>query len=702
MKIQKFIFNIEKLCAKVLNGLLIEPRNVQAITFYFIKILKAYNVYNLIHKQLTSNKLVIITQRDIDDNLNLVIKENIEWFKAIINYRLPVPTYGPIPPAGPSSGGPGAGAPGPGTGGPGTPGPSTGGPGGPGAVGPGIGVPTADMGTQSTGNEMGSQTVEPADMGTQSTFTRRPMQMQTGASRISIDPVEGAERIEPSVIGPRSSEPSAPSRSPTAFPIDTPQTDDDETPREKLREQRDKHLTDMLTAEFDKMAMEDQIATLEHQHETNSMASEDRFGKIFRAINVPRPTAVLAAPTEEEQQSAASAGESDDSGLLPQGTVERAVVIANEVEPAVRQWQDAIVLMIQRALNAARDETIEIMRGVRRNGIRISRELAEEIVRNPDILTGAMLFMLYGALTTPMYERLMPIIEHHDVVDLGEPSFSEDYMGQLPPRFFHESWVDQDMKNARDAYLMMRPFVLFMRGGATVVVARAFRNFMNVFGEMMRNIAEMAPERWARVDVEIRQVIHPLQLLPLPDGRPVLQPFQAFEGRAHQLPGQRALPNIPAAAKAVAKAAVRAPPPAAAAAAAAASSSSSAAQPAVAKAPPAVGLNAAPPLPMPAPRVIVPRPGERPPPGEVLARAKSAPQGPTHSSRAGVPPQLQAQPKDPPPWMQRPGSRPPQGGNKPMRKELIHVPKHVLEYFDVGNDPYFINSVKPPDFVPKI
>ena len=257
--------------------------------------------------------------------------------------------------------------------------------------------------------------------------------MQTGVSSISIDPVEGAERIDPSVIGPRSSAASEPSRSPMSFPgvanrpvVHDMAADEDETPMSKLRGDRDNYLTQLIDAEAtlehqretNSMASEDRlgkIATLEHQRETNSMASEDRFGKIFRAIDVPRPTAVLAAPTEEEQQSAASAGESDDSGLLPQGTVERAVVIANEVEPAVRQWQDAIVLMIQRALNAARDETIEIMRGVRRSGIRISRELAQEIVDNPDILTGAILFMLYGALTTPMYQRLIPIVEHHDV-----------------------------------------------------------------------------------------------------------------------------------------------------------------------------------------------------------------------------------------------------------------------------------------------
>lgn len=34
------------------------------------------------------------------------------------------------------------------------------------------------------------------------------------------------------------------------------------------------------------------------------------------------------------------------------------------------------------------------------------------------------------------------------------------------------------------------------------------------------------------------------------------------------------------------------------------------------------------------------------------------------------------------------------GSGKPERKELIHVPQHVLQYFDVSNDPYYINSMK--------
>jgi hypothetical protein len=41
------------------------------------------------------------------------------------------------------------------------------------------------------------------------------------------------------------------------------------------------------------------------------------------------------------------------------------------------------------------------------------------------------------------------------------------------------------------------------------------------------------------------------------------------------------------------------------------------------------------------------------------------------------------------------------GSGKPDRKELIHVPQHVLHYFDVGNDPNFINTMKPPAAVPK-
>jgi hypothetical protein len=59
LKIEKYVVDIEELCEKVLNGLLRLPRNPQAITFYFMKVLKAYNAYNLIHKQIRSNNFVI-------------------------------------------------------------------------------------------------------------------------------------------------------------------------------------------------------------------------------------------------------------------------------------------------------------------------------------------------------------------------------------------------------------------------------------------------------------------------------------------------------------------------------------------------------------------------------------------------------------------------------------------------------------------
>ena len=174
----------------------------------------------------------------------------------------------------------------------------------------------------------------------------------------------------------------------------------------------------------------------------------------------------------------------------------------------------------------------------------------------------------------------MPIIESHSVFDLGEPSTSGDYMGQLPPRFVHESWSSEDMTAARNAYLFMRPFVLFMRGGATAAIARLSRTFMNSFAERMRAIARMNAAQLGMIENAIRQAIYPLEYLRLPDGRPVQQPFQAFAGQAHHLPALRDLPNIPAAAEAPQPIA-KAPQPAAASSSSAAASSPSAAASAV-------------------------------------------------------------------------------------------------------------------------
>jgi hypothetical protein len=137
----------------------------------------------------------------------------------------------------------------------------------------------------------------------------------------------------------------------------------------------------------------------------------------------------------------------------------------------------------------------------------------------------------------------------HEVFDLGEPSFTEDYMNQLPPRFVHETFVDIDDIHVRNAYIAMRPFVLFMRGGAAAALARPLRRFMNDFGQAMREIAEANADRWARLDEEEMQVIAPLRNLPLPDGRPAQQAFQVFAGRGHRLPVMDDLPRIPRAAQ---------------------------------------------------------------------------------------------------------------------------------------------------------
>ena len=82
MKIETYVVGIEELCEQALNGIARSP-NIQAITFYFMKILKAYTAYNLIHKQMSSQNFVIITQRDLDDNLEMVLRQHRNWNRVI-------------------------------------------------------------------------------------------------------------------------------------------------------------------------------------------------------------------------------------------------------------------------------------------------------------------------------------------------------------------------------------------------------------------------------------------------------------------------------------------------------------------------------------------------------------------------------------------------------------------------------------------
>jgi hypothetical protein len=421
MKMERNIENTMNMCEKVLNGLLVEPRNVPAITFYFIKILKAYNIYNLIDTQIKSNKLRIITQRDIDENLNKVIRDNGTWFRAVINYRLQAPRYDPIAPGGPPPPPPG--------GGPGGPG------GGPADPGPGRledafpPLPAITDSTTQTPADMGTQTT--ADMGTQSTFTRKPMQMQTGVSKISIEPVEGAEQIRPTIIGPAASAPSASSRSPMAFPGATRQIEvrdmsvgdslsEDETPREQLRKERDRYLTNFLNAEFDKTDLKKQLNTIEEVYdnarETHSMASEDRFGKIFRAIDVPKPTAEWAAPTELERYEEAREEPTPDKKDEESEVDSELNVAENEIEKTLGKYHEAMDSASRNLLDIIKERIgsgQDIVYHLGKQVIHIPQEIAKFLEQHPSIVIGLMA----GGFIGTYWPESLTTMAYHSVVN---------------------------------------------------------------------------------------------------------------------------------------------------------------------------------------------------------------------------------------------------------------------------------------------
>ena len=68
--------------------------------------LKAYNVYNLISKQLTSKQLVSITPGDLQANLRAILASRRDWAAIMRRYGIKEPNYDPIDPGAPGPPGP--------------------------------------------------------------------------------------------------------------------------------------------------------------------------------------------------------------------------------------------------------------------------------------------------------------------------------------------------------------------------------------------------------------------------------------------------------------------------------------------------------------------------------------------------------------------------------------------------------------------
>jgi hypothetical protein len=94
------------------------------------------------------------------------------------------------------------------------------------------------------------------------------------------------------------------------------------------------------------------------------------FSRTLTLPNVEKPENWKLDPDiqipEEWKEKAGESGDREER-------VERALEVVNEATPEIRQWRNALVDVLRRALAATTDTTITIMRGITRNGIRISQ-----------------------------------------------------------------------------------------------------------------------------------------------------------------------------------------------------------------------------------------------------------------------------------------------------------------------------------------
>ena len=184
LKSEATIKRLEILLDHVLDRMA-ATNNVAILKPGFGLFLKAYNVYNLMSRQLTTHSLVVITPGDLSTNLRAVASGKPRWARIMQTYGINPPDYESIEPQGP--GGP--------PGGPGGPGPGSGpGPGpGPGR-GPGAPPPDDGDGGGDEGQQPPESGILPLPTISPSPATARP-------------PFE--EVVRPSSSGP-SSQPSAP------------------------------------------------------------------------------------------------------------------------------------------------------------------------------------------------------------------------------------------------------------------------------------------------------------------------------------------------------------------------------------------------------------------------------------------------------------------------------------------------------------
>jgi hypothetical protein len=105
MKSEATIKRLEVLLEHILDRLW-GSANAAILKPGFGVFLKAYNVYDLISKQLTSQSFLIITAEDLQANLNAILTGRRQWGDIMRRYDIDEPDYNPIQNTGPPRGGP--------------------------------------------------------------------------------------------------------------------------------------------------------------------------------------------------------------------------------------------------------------------------------------------------------------------------------------------------------------------------------------------------------------------------------------------------------------------------------------------------------------------------------------------------------------------------------------------------------------------
>jgi 3-dehydroquinate dehydratase len=415
MKSEATIKRLEILLEHVLNRMA-DTYSVAILKPGFGVFLKAYNVYNLMSKQLTSHSLVVITAGDLKANLMAILSGRRRWRRIMREHGISEPDYEPLEPGGPPGGGPPGGWPGGGPGG-GWPG---GGPSGPGNQrGPGpSGGPFGNNGALP----------DPLDWLQDDEENEIPRQPPRPYTAPNITAPSDESGIRPTTLGPTAQAPGEPVAAapegvvaqPQSFDMAADDADDitrliDRTRLRRVEMERDALASRIEMQQRHQQELQEELRRRAEAHEQDVHRLIAEQGQIISYRDLPNAP---APPQEQALQDrfAQRMGQPHDPAALQDQMAQAAMQAAPEAAAEVRSslshlasditsWTShKFIPLLQKSASQGVGVSLEI--GART--VTLSIETVNYLLKNPWIIQASMLGAYRNGTFTGISTSFLP------------------------------------------------------------------------------------------------------------------------------------------------------------------------------------------------------------------------------------------------------------------------------------------------------